>query len=496
MSEAKAPVQEASEPGRRRALLLLFSAVLILAGAGWWVYWEAYARFYESTDNAYVNGNVVQITPQVAGTVLAVNVEDTQQVKAGQVLVQLDPSDAQVAVQQAEADLAQTLRQTRTLYNNNDQYSATVASRQTDLAKAQDDLQRRQVAGGAVSSEELDHAREAVHSAQAALDVARAQLAGNRSLTGQGAVSDHPNVAQANARLHSAHLNLERMTIIAPVDGYVAQRAVQIGQRVAPGTSLMAVVPLNQVWVDANFTEKRLEHVHIGQPVLLSSDFYGDSVRYHGNVAGFSPGTGGAFALLPAQNATGNWIKVVQRLPVRIALDPKELVEHPLRIGLSMQATIDLKDQAGAGLSGPVPPQPAADAPAKPPQKADAAPAAPAAAVKPAQLKEPQAAAGHAAPIQSGNAAAPGAQQRNAAMGSRYLVQVCAYKTREEAEAGRAHLSQLGLESSIEQATLKSNTTWYRLRLGPQASVAEAREVLHRLAAKGYRGMLVKAIAG
>jgi len=342
VSEPKTPQQEAAKPERRRALLL-FSAALILAGAAWWAYWELYARFYESTDNAYVNGNVVQITPQIAGTVLEVNADDTQQVKAGQVLVQLDPSDAEVALQQAEADLAQILRQTTTLYNNNDQFTAALAARQTDLARAEDDLRRRQAAAGAVSKEELDHAREAVKSAQAALDVARAQLAANRSLTGQGTVADHPNVAQANARLHSTHLNLQRMTIVAPVDGYVAQRTVQIGQRVAPGSALMSVVPLDQVWVDANFTEKRLEHVHIGQPVLLSSDFYGDSVRYHGSVAGFSPGTGGAFALLPAQNATGNWIKVVQRLPVRIALDPRELAAKPLRVGLSMDVVIDTR---------------------------------------------------------------------------------------------------------------------------------------------------------
>ena len=471
MSQANTPQQEAAEPRRRNAMLL-FGAVLLFAAAAWWVYWEAYARFYESTDNAYVNGNVVQITPQVAGTVIAVNAQDTQQVKAGQVLVQLDPSDAQVALQQAVADLAQTLRQTSTLYNNNDQAAATVEARQTDLAKAQDDLQRRQVAGDAVSNEELDHAREAVKSAEEALAVARAQLAANHSLTGQGTVSDHPNVAQATARLHSARLNLQRMTITAPVDGYVAQRTVQIGQRVAPGSALMSVVPLDQVWVDANFTEKRLESVRIGQSVLLGSDYYGDSVHYHGSVAGFSPGTGGAFALLPAQNATGNWIKVVQRLPVRIALDPKELAEHPLRIGLSMQARIDLRDPAGSALDGPAAAQPPTDTPATNERKPDAA--SPAAAAQPA------------------GAPRLVARKRNGASGSQYLVQVCSYKTRDEAEAGRSRLSQLGLEPSIEQATLKENATWYRLRIGPPVSMAEAQELLRQLAIKGYQGILVR----
>ncbi len=471
MSQANTPEQEAPEPRRRNAMLL-FGAVLICAGAGWWAYWETYARFHESTDNAYVSGNVVQITPQVAGTVIAVSAQDTQPVKAGQVLVQLDPSDAQVALQQAQADLAQTLRQTSTLYNNNDQAAATVEARQTDLAKAQDDLQRRETAGDAVSNEELDHAREAVKSAQEALAAARAQLAANHTLTGQGAVSDHPNVAQATARLHSARLNLQRMTITAPVDGYVAQRTVQIGQRVAPGSALMSVVPLDQVWVDANFTEKRLESVRIGQPVLLGSDYYGDSVRFHGSVAGFSPGTGGAFALLPAQNATGNWIKVVQRLPVRIALDPKELSEHPLRIGLSMQASIDLRDQAGAALNAPPAAQSSSDTPAANERKPDAA--SPAAAVQPA------------------SATRLAARKHNGASGSQYLVQVCSYKTRDEAEAGRVRLSQLGLEPSIEQATLKPNNTWYRLRIGPAAGMAEAQELLRQLAIKGYKGILVR----
>ena len=362
MSESAAPGQNGFEDRRRQRAMLAFGAAVIIAGLLYGLYWLLHARFYENTDNAYVSGNVVQITPQVGGMVVGVNVDDTQPVKAGQPLVQIDPTDAQVALAQAEADLAQTVRKERTLYGNNDQYGATVAARETELARAQEDFRRRQMAGGAVSREELDHARDAVKAANANLVVARTQLSSNQALSGSGAVAEHPNVLQAAARVRNAYLNYVRTNVPSPVDGYVAQRAVQVGQRVAPGSALMSVVPLNQVWVDANFTEVRLERVRIGQPVTLTADLYGGDVRYHGKVSGFSPGTGGAFALLPAQNATGNWIKVVQRLPVRISLDPQELIDHPLRIGLSMQATIDVHDLSGKDI---------ATAPAVPPHQTD-----------------------------------------------------------------------------------------------------------------------------
>ncbi|MDR3417951.1 MAG: HlyD family efflux transporter periplasmic adaptor subunit [Nevskia sp.] len=337
--------------GGRQWMMLAFAAVIVLAAAGYGLYWLMHGHFYEETDNAYVGGNVVQITPLVGGVVISVNTDDTRPVKAGQVLAQLDPTDARVALSQAVGELAQTVRQVRTIYGNNDQYAAALAARQTDLARSRDDLRRREQAGGAVSREELDHARAAVQAAEANVAAAWTQLNSNRTLAGQSDVANHPNVVQAAARLRGAYLSLVRTAILAPVDGYVAQRSVQIGQRVGPGSVLMAVVPLDQVWVEANFTEVHLERVRLGQPVELTADLYGSGVVYHGSVAGFSPGTGGAFALLPAQNATGNWIKVVQRLPVRIALNPKELAEHPLRIGLSMQATIDLHNQSGKQVS-------------------------------------------------------------------------------------------------------------------------------------------------
>ncbi|WP_323120935.1 HlyD family secretion protein [Burkholderia alba] len=346
---ASAPPQS---NGKRKRMMTLLILVIVIAAIAYGLYYFLVARFHETTDDAYVNGNVVQITPQVTGTVIAVKADDTQTVKAGDPLVVLDPADSQVALQQAEANLAQTVRQVRGLFANDDQYRAQVALRQSDLSKSQDDLRRRLAVAqtGAVSQEEISHARDAVKAAQASLDSAQQQLASNRALTSNTTISDHPNVLAAAAKVRDAYLNNARNTLPAPVTGYVAKRSVQVGQRVSPGTPLMSVVPLNAVWVDANFKEVQLNHMRIGQPVELTADIYGSSVKYQGKVIGFSAGTGSAFSLLPAQNATGNWIKVVQRLPVRVELDPKQLEKHPLRIGLSMQVDVDIKDESGNQL--------------------------------------------------------------------------------------------------------------------------------------------------
>jgi membrane fusion protein, multidrug efflux system len=348
---APAPAQPANN-GKRKLLMTLLVIVILIAAIAYGFYYFLVARFHEDTDDAYVNGNVVQITPQVTGTVVAVNADDTQTVKAGDPLVVLDPADARVALQQAEANLAQTVRQVRGLFADDNQYQAQVAVRQSDLSRAQDDLKRRLTVAqtGAVSLEEISHARDAVRSAQAAVDAAQQQLASNRALTANTTISNHPNVQAAAAKVRDAYLANARNNLPAPVAGYVAKRSVQVGQRVSPGNPLMAIVPLNGVWVDANFKEVQLKHMHIGQPVELTSDVYGSSVVFHGKVVGFSAGTGSAFSLLPAQNATGNWIKVVQRLPVRVALDPQELEKHPLRIGLSMQADVSIKDENGGQL--------------------------------------------------------------------------------------------------------------------------------------------------
>ncbi|NTY41255.1 HlyD family secretion protein [Burkholderia diffusa] len=338
--------------GKRKRMMTLLVAVILIAAIAYGLYYFLVARFHEGTDDAYVNGNVVQITPQVTGTVIAVKADDTQTVKVGDPLVVLDPADSQVALQQAEANLAQTVRQVRGLFVNDDQYRAQVALRQSDLSKAEDDLRRRVAIAqtGAVSQEEISHARDAVKAAQASLDGAQQQLASNRALTANTTIASHPNVMAAAAKVRDAYLANARNVLPAPVTGYVAKRSVQVGQRVSPGTPLMSVVPLNAVWVDANFKEVQLKHMRIGQPVELTADIYGSSAVYHGKVIGFSAGTGSAFSLLPAQNATGNWIKVVQRLPVRIELDPKDLDKHPLRIGLSMQVDVDIKDERGNQL--------------------------------------------------------------------------------------------------------------------------------------------------
>ena len=339
--------------GKRKRMMTLLIAVIVIAAIAYGLYYFLVARFHEGTDDAYVNGNVVQITPQITGTVIAVKADDTQTVKAGDPLVVLDPADSQVALQQAEANLAQTVRQVRGLFVNDDQYRAQVALRQSDLSKAQDDLRRRVAVAqtGAVSQEEISHARDAVRAAQASVDAAQQQLASNRALTANTTIASHPNVMAAAAKVRDAYLANARNVLPAPVTGYVAKRSVQVGQRVSPGNPLMSVVPLNAVWVDANFKEVQLKHMRIGQPVELTADIYGSSAVYHGKVVGFSAGTGSAFSLLPAQNATGNWIKVVQRLPVRIEIDPKELEKHPLRIGLSMQVDVNIKDERGDQLA-------------------------------------------------------------------------------------------------------------------------------------------------
>ena len=352
---------------KRKKGLTALAVPVVLAGGAWGAYEYLVASHYESTDNAYVQGNVVQITPQIGGTVLGIYADDTDFVKAGQPLVKLDPADVGVALQQAEANLAQTVRQVRTLYANNRSLAAQVQLRQADVAKAEsevrratDDLARRQslTGNGAVSKEELNHsqtqlanARSALAAAQAGVTAAKEQLASNQAQTEGTSVEQHPSVQAAAAKVREAWLATQRAALPAPVDGYVAKRTVQLGQRVAAGAPLMSIVPLQQVWVDANFKEVQLRKIRIGQPVTLTADVYGKKVEYKGTVQGLGVGTGAAFALLPAQNATGNWIKVVQRVPVRVALDPAEVQKNPLRVGLSMDATVDVSQQDGKTLA-------------------------------------------------------------------------------------------------------------------------------------------------
>ncbi|MEY4767237.1 MAG: hypothetical protein RI907_3910 [Pseudomonadota bacterium] len=360
----------ADAPNPRKKALSAIAAVVVAGGGAYGAYYSLVANHYEHTDNAYVQANVVQITPLVGGTVVAIRADDTDVVKAGQALVQLDTADARVALDQAEAQLAQTVREVRTLFANNGGLQAQIQTRQADVARAQnefnrlrDDLARRAplVETGAVGKEEFQHtqaqlnsARDALTAAQSALLQSREQLASNQSLTEGTSVNGHPNVARAAAKVREAYLALQRVNLPSPVDGYVARRNVQVGQRVQPGSPVMTVVTLDQPWVDANFKESQLQRVHIGQPATLTADVYGKKVEFHGKVVGLGAGTGAAFSLLPAQNATGNWIKVVQRVPVRIALLPEEVKSHPLRVGLSMEVEVDVKDQSGPVLAAAV----------------------------------------------------------------------------------------------------------------------------------------------
>ena len=336
---------------RKRWLLGVVTTFAVIAAA-YGAYWGLVLRYTQSTEDAYVNGNVVQITPQVAGTVVSIAADDTQFVEQGSTLVQLDAADAKIALEQAEAKLAHTVRDVRGLFANTARLQANVDKSAADLSRATEDLARRErlALSGAVSGEELQHARDAVTSARAAQVAAQQELAANQARVDRTTIGNHPDVLAAAAEVHDAYLALARTRLPAPVSGYVARRAVQLGQRVAPGASLMAVVPLDQVWVDANFKEPQLATLRVGQPVTLTADVYGGRVRYHGTIAGFGAGTGSAFALLPAQNATGNWIKVVQRVPVRIVLDREELHAHPLQVGLSMAATVDTHRRDGDRL--------------------------------------------------------------------------------------------------------------------------------------------------
>ncbi|MEA9389076.1 efflux RND transporter periplasmic adaptor subunit [Acerihabitans sp. TG2] len=334
-------------------LLSILLAVIIIAAIAFGIYYWLYGRFFESTDDAYVTGNLVQITPRVAGTVTAITADDGDFVQKGQVLVRLDPSDTMVNQENAEANLAKIVRQVRGLYSNVDNYKAMVAASKIQLQQAKEDYQRRAnlARDGAISQEELSHSRDALTSAQTSLTSSKQQLDTTFALVDDTTISSHPDVQIAAAQLRQAYLDNVRSTMVAPVSGYVAKRSVQVGSRVQPGSALMAVVPLDQIWIDANFKETQLLDMRIGQPVEISADLYGGAVTYHGKVESLGVGTGSAFSLLPAQNASGNWIKIVQRLPVRISLDPDSLDKFPLRIGLSTNVTVNLHNQDGPVLA-------------------------------------------------------------------------------------------------------------------------------------------------
>ncbi|WP_088183388.1 EmrA/EmrK family multidrug efflux transporter periplasmic adaptor subunit [Sphingobium sp. Z007] len=368
-------MQQEGRQSARKTWLIRLGLIVIVGGLLWGAWYLLVGRNHVATDNAYVNAEMAQVTPLMSAQAVDVLVSDTQQVKRGDILVKLDPTDAQIAVAQAQADLAEAKRKFRQTSATSTSLAAQVDARgadivqaraqlataQADLEKARVDLQRREalVSDGAVSGDEVTSARKGYAAAKAALDLARAgvqtaqatrsaasgQLAANDALVRGSTIDTDPSVMAAQAKLDSAKLNLERAVIRAPIDGVVTKRQVQVGQRVTQGSPIMTIVPIAQVYVDANFKERQLRGVKVGMPAKVTSDLYGSDVVYHGKVVGFSGGTGASMSLIPAQNATGNWIKVVQRLPLRIALDPKELAAHPLRVGLSMDVEIDLSEK-------------------------------------------------------------------------------------------------------------------------------------------------------
>ncbi|MEP6829553.1 MAG: efflux RND transporter periplasmic adaptor subunit [Rhizomicrobium sp.] len=333
----------------RKRGFIIFGAIVVIAALAYGAYWFLDARFYETTDDAYVSGNIVAVTSRENATVMALHADNTQSVRRGQLLMEMDPSVVNVNLAAAEANLARAVRTVKGEFSRAQSSGAQVSQAQVALALARTDYQRRQqaAADGAVSGEELAHARDNVRAAQASVAVAQGGHDQSLSQITGTDVANNPDVLAAEAALRSAAIAQSHMRIVAPVDGVIAQRTVQLGQQVAAGTPLLAVVSLSNVWIDANFKEVQLKNMRIGQPVTITADIYGGNVTYHGKVEGMGAGSGSAFALLPPQNASGNWIKIVQRVPVRIMLDPQELTEHPLRVGLSVSVSVSIKDTSG-----------------------------------------------------------------------------------------------------------------------------------------------------
>jgi membrane fusion protein (multidrug efflux system) len=350
-----ANIEPATKPanGKRRGILLLMAVIFIGIGALWAAYWVLVLAKREKTDDAYVNGNRVVISAQVSGTVIAVLADDTQLVKAGQILVKLEPIDAQTALSRAAGALAQTVRQVRQQKATANQYDSEIETRKVELARAQADLAKREplIAEHAIAGEDVRHAQEGVQMARAALGQAMSQAQSAHALVDGTPVEENPAVLQAKDAFRDAWIAAQRNAVVAPVSGYVAERSVQLGQHIQAGEALMTVIPLHSLWVDANFKEVQLRNLRIGQKTEVRSDLYGGAFIFHGHVQGMSAGTGAAFSLLPPQNASGNWIKVVQRVPVRIQIDDNDLIRSPLRVGLSATVTVDTTSRDGPVLA-------------------------------------------------------------------------------------------------------------------------------------------------
>ena len=349
----KNETRPAAAPATNRRPLLILGTVVLVAAIAWTAYYLAFMRGHVTTDDAYVNGNLVRLTPQVGGTVIAINTDETQFVHRGQTLVELDPHDADVALAQAKANLAQTVRDVAQLFAEAARDAAVIETQRVQLSQANEDVARDQplIAIHGVTQETMQHEQNSIATARAGLRQAEASLQSAQAAIAGTTPETHPRVLQAEAALRTAWLAAARAKVVAPVSGYVVRRAVQLGQQVTPATEMLAIVPVESMWIDANFKENQLSGLRIGQPVNVEVDMYGSHVSYHGRVLGLTPGTGSALAVLPAQNASGNWIKIVQRLPVRIGLDPRELESHPLFLGLSTDINVDVHDQSGAAVS-------------------------------------------------------------------------------------------------------------------------------------------------
>ncbi|OTA18074.1 encodes multidrug efflux system [Xenorhabdus vietnamensis] len=338
---------------KRRSIITLLTLLFLLLGASYTVYWFTTLRYQQETENAQVSGNNVQVMSQISGSVVTINFDNTDFVKSGQSIIQLDPRDAKLALKRAESDLANTVRTTHQHMIDNNKYQAIIELKKIALRKAQNDLNRREILGARdlIGKEELQHMREKVAVAKADLDVAIAQYESNQAIILDTPLEKQPAVEKAASGVRDAWLALQRTNIISPVDGYIANRKVQIGSRINPGTPLITIIPADNMWIEANFKETQLANIRIGQPAKITSDLHGSDVVYTGKVVGISMGTGSAFSLLPAQNASGNWIKVVQRVPVRIELDPEQLKQHPLKIESSTKVTVDTENTDGMVLA-------------------------------------------------------------------------------------------------------------------------------------------------
>jgi len=353
-----APSPVPAKSSFRPQLLLILAIVLLVVALGIWYVTRLGS---ESTDDAYVDGNIVQVTSQVSGTVTVISGDNTDHVDANSPLVTLNAVDAEIQYERAKSNLARAVRQARTQYYQVQQLEAEVSQRQNDVRKAQDDVRRRNqlAASGAVSREEISHAEEVLKNAVAGLDGTQHALAVRLAMVDNTTLRTHPDVLVAASNLRDAFISLHRTQIYSPVSGVITKRSVQVGQRINPGVALMSVVPVDQVWVNANFKESQIEDLRIGQPVELRADAYSRDVVFHGTIVGLDAGTGSAFSLMPAQNATGNWIKVTQRVPVRIALDAQEVQRSPLRLGLSMRVSVNTQNLSGPVLNKKAPAQPA-----------------------------------------------------------------------------------------------------------------------------------------